>query len=304
MSVDTSADLNRWLKTATRGLPHDIAELVSDEIRAHYDDARREHKLCGLSPLEAHRAAMAELGDGQATSHALHDTHLAEQRYLKAAFMSIAPSIVFVVALFVQVSVGQDGLESGGFVNVVGLMGLLTFVCLVYVLHSFKILLAGRFNFHGIDLPISIIKWSLLGIVVSSLLSRFLSNQQTVLLFNDPMIVVNHSLTDARTLLDAGLDVFDLAGILILGLGWLLLSDRLAGVEDYRYGLVTPLRYVLLVNSFAIIASGIAMLFGLHNAGVLAVTAVVVVGTVKYALWTLLFFRAAFRGSNQPIQTA
>ena len=300
--MDTSADLIRWLNSATRGLPHDVAKMVYGEIEAHYEDARREHELCGLSPLEAHRAAMAELGDVQATSHALHDTHLAEQRYVKAALLSIAPSIIFVLLLIIQTRL--QGLNSNTVINLdfTLFLGLLTFGCVFYVLKSFKTLLSAQFSFCEIDFPIKLISGSLLVIAIATLFSQGVFNYQVAILFNDPMIILKPRLFEIGNLLELFSTFVNIAAILSLGLGWILLSDRLVGVEDSRYGLIKPLRYALLVNGFSVVSSALAVLIGSHNAGVIAVTAVVVVGTAKCALWTLLFFRAAYRGSNNPLQ--
>ena len=86
--------------------------------------------------------------------------------------------------------------------------------------------------------------------------------------------------------------------------GWMWLSDRLVTVVDHTYGLLKPLRYLLLISGFGVISSGVASMLGLTNANYLALMVLAVVGVCKYAAWTLLFFRAAYRGSNRPIQTA
>jgi hypothetical protein len=304
MTANLNPDLTNWLNTATHGLPENVAELVRSEIEAHYCDALAEHQAFGFPLLEAHRAAMAELGDVKTTAQGFRDAYLSERRYLKAAFLSIAPTIVFLVVVLIYFRAGGVQAQPLTSLDFTALFGLLTFASVLYVLKSFKILLSTQFNIYGVDLPITLLKLSLFVIALSSLLSQWAFHRQVAILFNDPMIAVNNSLLDTGSALELGSRLVNIAGILVLGLGWILLGDRLLGIEDERYGLLRPLRYLFLVNGFSIVSSGIALLLGSHTGGAIAVTAVVVVGTAKCALWTLLFFRAAYDNANRPLQTA
>lgn len=304
MSAHIHPDLTCWLKIATRGLPAEVAALVRSEIEAHYEDALHDHQTQGMSVFEAHRAALGELGDVDATSQALRDTHLAERRYLKAALLSIAPSMMLLFIIFSQLAAGDTSTQPPDFFSFTSLLGIVNFFCVLYVLHSFKLLLSGRFNCHQVDRPVAVVKWSLLIVTISTAVSQVLFNRQVALLVNDPMMLEGELISSTGAVVETLLRITSVAGILALGFGWIFLSDRLMGVEDRVYGLVKPLRYLLLITGFGVASSGIASALGLMNATVVAVIAIAVVGTCKCALWTLLFFRAASRGSNRPIQMA
>jgi len=300
----TNPDLVRWLNLATRGLPADVAASVRAEFEAHYEDALLEHQSRGLNDFEAHRHALAELGDAREAARALHDTHLAERRYLKAALASIAPSIALLVVVFMGQAAGDRVTEPSDFFDATIWLGFLTFFAVAYVLRVFKVLLSGQFNVYQIDRPVALVTIGLLIVTAMSLASRVLFDRQVAVLVNDPMIVEMPLRITAGVSLENIVNIFNVAGILTLGLGWLWLSDRLVMIEDRTYGLLKPLRYLLLISGFGIISSGIASLLGLTNANYLALMVLAVVGVCKYAAWTLLFFRAAYRGSNRPIQTA
>jgi hypothetical protein len=302
MTTNSNPELMAWLTTVTCGLPDNVSERVRSEIEAHYEDAVADHQAKGLSAPQARCAALTGLGDVRAAARGFRDTYLSERRYLKAAFLSIAPTIVFLVLVFFYFRAGNVQPEPLTSLDITAFFGLLTFACALYVLPAFKTLLSVQFNVQRIDLPDAFLKTGLLVIALSSLLSQWAFHQQVAVLFNDPMIAVNYALFDAGSTLELGARLVNIAGILALGLGWILLGDRLLGIEDERYGLLKPLRWLFLVNGFSVASSGIALLLGSHIGGVIAVTAVVVVGTAKCALWTLLFFRAAFQSANRPLQ--
>jgi hypothetical protein len=295
MSLDT--DFKHWLNQATRGLPTQVNTVVRCELEAHYEDALSEHQALGKSLHDAHLSALVELGDVKAVAQALHDVHLAHRRYWKAAFASIAPSIAFLLIVFSQAghTIPLD------LFNYTGLLGFLTFFAVFYVLRSFKVLLAGS---HQIGRPTSIVMWSLLCVTILSVISQWLFNNHVALVVNDPMIVTDQLFSETSLPLEWLLNCANVISVLVLGVGWIYLSDRLIGVDDDLYGLVKPLRYLLLLNGVVIASSGLATLLGLFNANVISVIALVIVGTSKYAVWTLLFFRAAYQDSKRPIQMA
>jgi hypothetical protein len=65
-----------WLRTATRGLPEDVAFSLREELQSHYEDAVREHLAQGKDSADAHHAALADLGDARQVGRALRRVHL------------------------------------------------------------------------------------------------------------------------------------------------------------------------------------------------------------------------------------
>lgn len=94
-------DLTLWLDIATDGLPDEVANVVWDEIEAHYEDTVTALRAQGMAPTLAHQNTMAALGEVEHTATKLREVHSAGGRYLIAAAVSlIFPVFAFPVAFF------------------------------------------------------------------------------------------------------------------------------------------------------------------------------------------------------------
>jgi len=78
---------------ASLGLDLAIAEGVARELRAHFEDRRRELKESGLSEDEANRIAVESLGAPELVAHEVYDTHA--QGTWQAAVCAGLPHLLF-----------------------------------------------------------------------------------------------------------------------------------------------------------------------------------------------------------------
>ena len=281
-------DLARWLETATQGLPAAAQAAVRAEIEAHYADAVSDHRASGKTAEEAHRAAMADLGDVRATARALRDTHLARQRYLKAMAVSLAAITTFMIMPMLY-----SVLKSEMLVSIIIRVSLL--LSTLYTLFSLKVLL--RLDGRVLDRPISLVVWSILAADGARILFWILFNQPAITETGD------RSFWAAAPFFQKALDGVALGGEFVTGAGLLLLGLGLMQVKNPLYGLRLPLQYLMLVMgclevgfTAAIVAeAGVAAaVFG--SFGMLTIV-------LAFALLTLIFFRAAYRRSAPPLRT-
>ncbi len=281
-------DLAHWLETATRGLPAAAQAVVRAEIEAHYADAVEDHRASGKTAEEAHRAAMADLGDVRATARALRDTHLARQRYMKAMAVSLAG-----IATFMIMPILYDIVKSEMLVSLIIRVSLL--LTTLYTLFSLKALL--RLDGRWLDRPISLVVWSILAADGARILFW--------ILFNQPAITETgeRSFWAAAPFLQKALDGVALGGEFVTGAGLLLLGLGLMQVKNPRYGLRMPLQVLMLAMGClevgfiaAIVAEAGEAAAVLGSFGMLSIV-------LAFALLTLIFFRAAYRRSAPPLRT-
>jgi len=76
MTPPTEPMFERWLTTATQGLPPQIDSEIRAELIAHYEDAVAAYREQGLAPETAQKAALADLGDAQTVRRMLRRVHL------------------------------------------------------------------------------------------------------------------------------------------------------------------------------------------------------------------------------------
>ncbi len=74
-----SRGLQSWLDAATDGLCDAAKERISDEIRGHYAEAKAAEMARGRCEDEAHRIALAALGDAKRARKAFRRTYLTEK---------------------------------------------------------------------------------------------------------------------------------------------------------------------------------------------------------------------------------
>lgn len=88
-------ELQRWLATATNGLPRPIRRSVEAELTDHYQSARDDFRQEGLGDHGAHLAALEALGDARLTASAMRRVYPMRHHY----WLAIAASQVFAMLL-------------------------------------------------------------------------------------------------------------------------------------------------------------------------------------------------------------
>jgi len=288
MTPNTAEELARWLETATRGLPAAAQEVIRAEIEAHYADAIGDHRALGQTAAEAHQAAMADLGDVRATARALRDTHLAKQRYLKAMAVSLVATFLFVLLPMLYVTPGAAALAS--IILRVSLP-----VAVFYTFYSLKMLLG--FDSRSVDRPIAILVWS--AVVFNAACAL------VWILFNQPPAIESgeRSLWAAAPLVERALDLIAFGGEVVTDIGLFLLWLGLMKIKNPVFGLLSPLRFLLLVVGCADLGFLIAVALEAHLPAMLLGPLASLALVLVFALMTLIFFRAAYRRAAPPLRT-
>jgi hypothetical protein len=289
MTPDIAEELARWLEAAAKGLPAAAQAVIRAEIEAHYADAVGDHQALGKTAEEAHRAALADLGDVQATARALRDTHLARQRYVRAALISLVATFLFVSLPALYATSGAEALAS--IVLRVSLP-----VAVIYTFYSLKLLLG--FDARSVERPIAILVWS---VVVFNAACALIW-----ILFNQPPAIESgeRSLWAAAPLAERALDLIAFGGEVVTDVGLFLVWLGLMKIRNPVYGLLSPLRFLLLVVGCADLAFLIAIAFEAHLPAMMLGPLASLMLILVFALMTLIFFRAAYRRAAPPLRTA
>lgn len=288
-------DLCEWLGTATRGLPTRIKVRIYDELTAHYQDAYDEARGEGTSAAEAHQQALARLGDARLTARALRQTHLARRRYAWAMGAAIASLLWVVVGALMMGSVL--------------LFNLFGFALMIYVLRAFKRMLDSDVEAitlpsqsqpsSGLKLPDAfvVVEVCTLLVILAGIAGILdILHYPSAIMLTDPLVLGRanlfpQELTPIHVLMTVGM-----GGV---GIGWLLLSERLIDQSAGLYRLAPLLRAAILIGGLGLIASGVALLMrnpdALNFASLVAGSA----SFARQALLTLLFYRAAFGVGQQ-----
>jgi hypothetical protein len=288
MTPDIAEELARWLEAATQGLPQAAQAVVRAEIEAHYADAVSDHRASGKTAEEAHRAAMADLGDVRATARALRDTHLARQRYVRAALLSLAATFLFVLLPVLYAVPGIAALTS--IVLRVALP-----VAVFYTFYSLKMLLG--FYARSVDRPIAILVWS--AVVFNAACALIW------ILFNQPPAIESgeRSLWAAAPFGERALDLIAFGGEVVTDIALFLLWLGLMKMKDPVYGLLSPLRFLLLAVGCADLGFLIAIALEAHLPAMLLGPLASLMLILVFALMTLIFFRAAYRRAAPPLRS-
>jgi len=284
MTTEPNHDLDQWLETATKNLPAGISQTVCAEIEAHYADTVAEHQAQGKSPAEAHQAALAALGDVQATARALRDTHLAHRRYLAVSLVSliwpIYPMLYFSLmpVLGIPASI-QLVLYYAGICFII-LLGL----------HTLKTLLNRRFQSGHLNQPITMITWGLSAYLGSVLLAELLFSGLSPTEIYAP---------EAEPLLK-GLAYGIISGAVVAGSGALWLTTRLARITEPIFGLRLALTLFMAVFGLGFISFGLSLAANIKLLADLSFVLFMCASFFVFALLSLIFFRAARRPTNWP----
>ncbi|MCC6614466.1 MAG: hypothetical protein IT320_13380 [Anaerolineae bacterium] len=275
-------DFQRWLSTATRGLPAPIKAMIAEELAAHYEDAFAEQCSLGFLPIDAHRAALAQLGSPRATHRALCAVHLARRRFLRAALVTMISLFFLVIGAFFA------------FQPLAFTMFGIAFGC--YILESLRTLLDVPGPKKHAAVAITTIEIGLLSsAVVGSLGMLGGYSFPVMVVFIDPLVL---------TQLGPSLQMVSVVHVLLAmsivatGVGWLILSDTLgqhAGLPFRRL-----LYASLVVNGLGLIGVGAGVL--MSNPGVIIPMALVmtIAGLARQAILILIFVRAARQSSDIP----
>lgn len=87
--------LLEWIDAATAGLPPSAAGKFHAEIADHFAEARARHVEAGLSPDEAGRAALADLGDAGQVARTFRDAHFSRGAYRWGGLALLALGALF-----------------------------------------------------------------------------------------------------------------------------------------------------------------------------------------------------------------
>ncbi|MCL4246593.1 MAG: hypothetical protein KJ065_00430 [Anaerolineae bacterium] len=280
--MNNQQDFQRWLSSATRGLPSPIKSMICDELAAHYDDAFAEQRGLGLLPVEAHRAVLAQLGSPHATRRALCAVHLARRQFLWAAVVTMISLVEIIIgALFAFQPL---------------LFTLFGIGCGMYVLESLRKLLESPRTSARVGTAITMIEIGLLGAAAFGTLGILGSYQYPIIIvFADPLVLARFDpylqpLTFVHFILALS--------IIMNGSGWLLLADILGVDAPIHFrGL---LRSSLLVNGLGLVGLSLGIL--IRNSAVIIQMGLVltIAGLFRQAFLVLIFVRAARQSSNNP----
>jgi hypothetical protein len=269
-----NADLERWLDAATKGLPRESRGWVREELQFHYEDSVREHSARGMSAVEAHRAALAELGRAADVGGDLRETHLAERRYRIAA----AASLIFPLTVLAHLLMASRG-EAG--INII-FYDLLLLVPMLYVLRTLHTLLALRFQLH-VERRLMAVAFGLIGITLPEILMAVFYLALTLGIGGELTPLVWGVL---NTLLLA-----NLVGAVVVGLGMVWLVEALLRLKNAA--ILRPFCYVALINGYVLALTSAVSVAGRQDWSDFTWQMALILGVIVHALWTLMFFRAA-----------
>ena len=289
-------DLCEWLGTATRGLPSPLKARIYDELTAHYQDAYDDARTEGSPADDAHQQAMARLGDARMTARALRQTHLSRRRYAWAMGAALASLLWVVVGALMMGSVL--------------VYSLFAFVLTMFALRTFKRMLASEVE--GITLPTQgassragyrlpdafvVIEVCTLLVILTGIAGNLNPiHYPTAIMLTDPLVLGRDNLYPQEI---TGLHVLMTVALGGVGVGWLMLSERLIDQGAMLYRLAPLLRAAIMVGGLGLIAAGIALL--MRNPDAINIASLIAgsAGFARQALLTLLFYRAAFGTGRQ-----
>jgi hypothetical protein len=267
---------DRWLDDATRGLPGAARAWVREELQAHYEDALSEHLLGGVSPAEAHRRVVAELGSTRSISADLRETHLAERRYRFAA----AASLIFPLTMLAHVAL----IARGGSGVAVLIYDLLLLLPMLYVLRNLQTLLVQRFRLN-VGRRLRVVTLGLIGIT----LPEILMDGYWLALMQGIAPVPSEAMLGAFN----ALMLIDLIGAVVLGVGFVWLAEALLRLKDARRWSLRPFCYVTLINGYTLALTSALGVVGQHDLYNMAWSVTLILAIAMHALWLLMFYRAS-----------
>ncbi|MBE0689538.1 MAG: hypothetical protein IH587_05380 [Anaerolineae bacterium] len=277
-------DLQRWLSSATRGLPASIKSLICQELAAHYEDAFDEQCDSGLLPGDAHRAALAQLGDPVTTRRALRRVHLARQRYRPAAWASAASLILVIVGALFSFQPLLFTLMGIGFAY--------------YLIDALRSLVETPHTGPRIGFAVTLIIAGFLVTTVTGGLGLFDAHDYPIaIILIDPLVLTRPDLYfQPLTVVHVTLAL----GITLIGFGWLILGERLGELGRISFRAMGLLRSAIIVDSLALVGLGLGVL--LRDASIIHPVSLFVAcaGLSRQVILTRVFMHAAKPSSNIP----
>ncbi len=291
MSDNIHPDLVRWLDAATRGLPREAAQASRAELLAHYQDACDDYVEQGLTTDVAHGRALADLGVASTTASGLVGVHRGQAHYLPAALASM----VFVFAYFVLPPILQS---LGGISEPVwDVLELAQMGIMVYVLAVLRWLVRWRFAGDGIETAFRLIIGGVIGEMIAGSLSL-------ILLGTDAHLNVTQTLFTVTGFLPVLTLAIVEVSWLVVGVGTIYLGLKVMPTSGVLYGLEKPVAFLSIMMGLCMIAVTTLAYVEATKAVLLVFVGIWLVHATIWPLFTLLFFRAAYRSPVRPARLA
>lgn len=267
-------DLARWLKKSTRGLDADLAEMIREEITAHYEDAVDDYVAQGKTPDEAHMLAMRDLGDESAVGKGFRQVHHSDRRYLLYALVGLAYPVGYLLSIPFN-----ERLVGGVAFN------LAIFLPIIYIISSFRTLLRDRISTVDIEKNIMLVRWG----IILLCLTRFLGWE----IFHQPTIVESYSrsLFDAVNGFEMMLNIVSIAGLLLGAVGFVLIGEQTLRLREDFYGVLRTLGMAIIVCGSGFAIYGVGSMFGQATLCMLAEMFAVIGGIIATLSWSFVFWR-------------
>ena len=283
--VSFQHELDGWLAQATQGFSDETRQRIREEIEDHYLSGVSHYQARGKSEEEAHRSALAELGNRRDARRAFHDTYASKRNYMVVGFLSMGMPLLFAMLFRSEPEflVGEVPFRA----NLIGLFDLLQLV--LFALPALTIvyfgygLLANRFHF-------SVGKWRI-GVLVAGLLLTFLPSCVNAI----RLIVTGHESFVAPYVRATSTtrEAIGAAGIILFSAGLMLVSHHLGRLKYSLYGM----QPALIVSAWIWGGCQVSLaLVGLTNRTALLTFLLVLSSTAFCFFLGWMFIKAAFRG--------
>lgn len=270
-------EIDGWLDSATRGIPQK-QDWIRSELRAHYDDAVRDHLLRGVSPADAHQRAIASLGSADKTRRNLNETHNAPRQFRIAGAAALLFPLVL-MAHFAGIALFGSG------VNVV-VCQLVFLTSSLAMLRAFETLLKLH---HGILVTCQI------GVVALGLSAMSLAPLFAAIVDRAAVSLGIVTMTASGTWGYDLLMKLRILGTVIMSVGLLWLAGLMLRIQSTQpdVKLLRTLTILLALNGLTTAAYSITSTLNMFTFGWFLLFAVLVTCTTANALFTYVFFRAS-----------
>jgi hypothetical protein len=291
-------ELTRWLQTATRGLSREVRDRVRVEIEAHYHHAIADHLAAGKGNDEAHRAALADLGEPQDTARALRGAYVSTARMFVALGLTLAFPFFFFALPLPLLALGLSSSEVALGIS----WNVHVFGTTAFVLLTFRRLVAQNHDAYPLNRWLAMSIWGL-GIYTGAV-------AVSLLVFGIAAITQSETrvLWEASPLFQVVLDWVALSGVSAAGFGLIGAAGVLRRLESSLYGLRDLLAAALGLAGLAAIGFVLSLLFSAIASTTFIASMlsglIFAFYSISLAVLALLFFRAVYRERRDPLQVA
>lgn len=267
-------DLQHWLKKSTRGLDSDLAELISEEITAHYEDAYDDYQTQGYDEATAHQMAMRDLGDESAVASEFRHVHYSNLRYWVYALIGLIYPLGYIISIpFNEYLVGGVAFN------------IAIFLPMIYIVGSFRTILRDRFSHANVEQNIMFIRWGIIILCITRLIGWRVYNQPTI------VESYSRSIFEAISMWELSLNFVSIAGLLLAATGFIFIGEQTLHLREDLYGLLKPLGIATIVCGAGFAIYGIGSLFGQAEVCKLAEMVAVMAGIIATLSWSFVFWR-------------